>query len=109
MRVIAGKYKGRRLQPPAWDGLRPTSDKLRETLFNILAPRLEGARGAVKNDEQEHAHGQEADGGGAPGGAGAAVVLSQKAACGVFAGRFKPAARRRRSVGGQHDHKCVCH
>ena len=44
MRVIAGKYKGRRLQSPAWDGLRPTSDKLRETLFNILAPRLEGAR-----------------------------------------------------------------
>ena len=44
MRVIAGKFKGRRLRPPAWDGLRPTSDKLRETLFNILAPRLEGAR-----------------------------------------------------------------
>ena len=44
MRVIAGKFKGRRLKPPAWDGLRPTSDKLRETLFNILAPRIEGAR-----------------------------------------------------------------
>src|SRR6185503_7613884 len=27
-----------------WDGLRPTSDKLRETLFNILAPRIAGAR-----------------------------------------------------------------
>ena len=27
-----------------WDGLRPTSDKLRETLFNILAPRVAGAR-----------------------------------------------------------------
>ena len=44
MRVIAGRYKGRRLQTPSWDGLRPTSDKLRETLFNVLAPRLEGAR-----------------------------------------------------------------
>ena len=44
MRVIAGKYKGRRLKAPTWDGLRPTSDKLRETLFNILAPRIAGAR-----------------------------------------------------------------
>ena len=44
MRIIAGTNKGRALKAPAWDGLRPTSDKLRETLFNILAPRLEGAR-----------------------------------------------------------------
>jgi 16S rRNA (guanine966-N2)-methyltransferase len=44
MRVIAGRYKGRRLNTPTWEGLRPTSDKLRETLFNILAPRVEGAR-----------------------------------------------------------------
>jgi 16S rRNA (guanine966-N2)-methyltransferase len=44
MRVIAGSLKGRRLKTPDWDGLRPTSDKLRETLFNILAPRLAGAR-----------------------------------------------------------------
>ena len=44
MRVIAGRLKGRRLKAPAWDGLRPTSDKLRETLFNILAPRIDGAR-----------------------------------------------------------------
>jgi len=44
MRVIAGRYKGRRLKAPTWDGLRPTSDKLRETLFNILAPRIERAR-----------------------------------------------------------------
>src|SRR6266436_6440031 len=43
MRVIAGSLKGRRLKAPSWDGLRPTSDKLRETLFNILAPRIEGA------------------------------------------------------------------
>jgi 16S rRNA G966 N2-methylase RsmD len=44
MRVIAGSLKGRRLKPPEWDGLRPTSDKLRETLFNILAPRIADAR-----------------------------------------------------------------
>src|SRR5215470_14413771 len=44
MRVIAGSLKGRRLQTPTWEGLRPTSDKLRETLFNILAPRIAGAR-----------------------------------------------------------------
>src|SRR5712691_5739933 len=44
MRIIAGSLKGRRLKAPTWDGLRPTSDKLRETLFNILAPRIGGAR-----------------------------------------------------------------
>ncbi len=44
MRVIAGTLKGRRLHAPSWEGLRPTSDKLRETLFNILAPLIEGAR-----------------------------------------------------------------
>jgi len=44
MRVIAGTLKGRRLQAPTWEGLRPTSDKLRETLFNLLAPRIDGAR-----------------------------------------------------------------
>jgi 16S rRNA (guanine966-N2)-methyltransferase len=44
VRVIAGRYKGRRLKTPTWEGLRPTSDKLRETLFNILAARIAGAR-----------------------------------------------------------------
>ena len=44
MRVIAGTLKGRRLESPEWPGLRPTSDRLRETLFNVLAPRIEGAR-----------------------------------------------------------------
>ena len=44
MRVIAGALRGRVLRTPAWDGLRPTSDRLRETLFNILAPRIDGAR-----------------------------------------------------------------
>jgi 16S rRNA (guanine966-N2)-methyltransferase len=44
MRVIAGTLKGRQLKAPAWEGLRPTSDKLRETLFNVLAARVAGAR-----------------------------------------------------------------
>ena len=44
MRVIAGALKGRRLKAPTWDGLRPTSDRLRGTLFNILAPRTRDSR-----------------------------------------------------------------
>lgn len=44
MRVIAGTLKGRRLAGPRWKGLRPTSDRLRGTLFEILGPRTEGAR-----------------------------------------------------------------
>ena len=44
MRVIAGTLKGRTLDAPTWAGLRPTSVKLRETLFNVLAPRIAGAR-----------------------------------------------------------------
>ncbi len=44
MRIIAGSLKGRRLDAPDWPGLRPTSDRLRETLYNVLAPRLAGAR-----------------------------------------------------------------
>jgi 16S rRNA (guanine966-N2)-methyltransferase len=44
MRVIAGIYKGRRLEAPDWQGLRPTSDKLRETLFNVLMSRTDGAQ-----------------------------------------------------------------
>src|SRR6187455_1481329 len=44
MRIIAGSLKGRRLLTPTWEGLRPTSDQLRETLFNVLAPRISGAR-----------------------------------------------------------------
>ena len=44
MRIIAGEHKGRTLKAPKWDGLRPTSDKLRGTLFNIIQNRIEGAR-----------------------------------------------------------------
>ena len=44
MRIIAGELKGRRLSSPKWEGLRPTSDKLRETLFNVVAQRVPEAR-----------------------------------------------------------------
>lgn len=44
MRVIAGRFRGRRLKAPTWEGLRPTSDRLRETLFDILGPTIQGAR-----------------------------------------------------------------
>lgn len=44
MRIIAGKYRGRRLKSPPTFDTRPTSDRLRETLFNILAPRIKDAR-----------------------------------------------------------------
>ncbi len=43
MRIIAGRYKGRLLKAPTWEGLRPTSDRLRETLFNVVAPRIREA------------------------------------------------------------------
>jgi 16S rRNA (guanine966-N2)-methyltransferase len=44
VRIIAGKYRGRKLKSPPSLETRPTSDRLRETLFNILAPRVKGAR-----------------------------------------------------------------
>jgi 16S rRNA (guanine(966)-N(2))-methyltransferase RsmD len=44
LRIIAGSLKGRKLVSPDWDGLRPTSDRLRETLFNVLSGHIAGAR-----------------------------------------------------------------
>lgn len=44
MRIIAGKYGGRVLKSTAGMKLRPTSDRLRETLFSILGASVEGAR-----------------------------------------------------------------
>jgi 16S rRNA G966 N2-methylase RsmD len=43
MRIIAGSLRSRTLQAPPGVATRPTSDRLRETLFNVLAPRIEGA------------------------------------------------------------------
>ena len=44
MRVIAGEFRSRRLESPRGMATRPTSDKLRETLFNVLGPRVVGAK-----------------------------------------------------------------
>jgi 16S rRNA (guanine966-N2)-methyltransferase len=43
VRVIAGKHRSRRLKGPGLRRLRPTSDRLRETLFNVLGPSIEGS------------------------------------------------------------------
>lgn len=44
VRIIAGCWRSRRLSFPTELGLRPTGDRIRETLFNWLAPHLPGAR-----------------------------------------------------------------
>jgi len=43
VRIVGGRLRGRRLRFPDAAGLRPTADRVRETLFNWLAPRLPGA------------------------------------------------------------------
>ena len=43
MRVVAGKYRSRALRSLRGLALRPTSDRLRETLFNILGPGVDGS------------------------------------------------------------------
>ncbi len=43
VRIVAGKWRGRRLEFPDVSGLRPTPDRVRETLFNWLQPWLPGA------------------------------------------------------------------
>jgi len=44
LRIIAGRHRGRRLRFPAGVEIRPTPDRVRETLFNWLQPRMQGAR-----------------------------------------------------------------
>jgi 16S rRNA (guanine966-N2)-methyltransferase len=49
VRIVAGRFRGAHLKAPAGEGTRPTSDRVREAIFNILAhgssgARLEGAR-----------------------------------------------------------------
>lgn len=43
MRVVAGRWRGRRLLPPPGDAIRPTADRVKEALFSILGDRVEGA------------------------------------------------------------------
>lgn len=44
IRIIGGQWRGRKLPVPDSEGLRPTTDRVRETLFNWLAPALVDAR-----------------------------------------------------------------
>lgn len=44
MRVIAGELRGRRFRAPPGDLTRPTSDRVRESLFNLLGPLASGVR-----------------------------------------------------------------
>ncbi|RCL00237.1 MAG: 16S rRNA (guanine966-N2)-methyltransferase [Candidatus Tokpelaia sp. JSC188] len=46
MRIVGGKFKGRSLSTPSSPMIRPTSDRIRESLFNILEHRLDGGCGA---------------------------------------------------------------
>src|SRR5579863_9622446 len=73
MRIIAGQFRSRTLKSPPGLATRPSSDRLRETLFNVLAPRIQGAafldlyagpgavgiealsRGAARTEFVEHA------------------------------------------------------
>ncbi len=44
MRIVAGDFRGRRLHAPKGDRIRPTTDKVREAVFSIVAPYVEDAR-----------------------------------------------------------------
>ena len=44
LRIVSGSLRGSRIEVIDQDGLRPTSDRVRETLFNWLAPMIRGAR-----------------------------------------------------------------
>jgi 16S rRNA (guanine966-N2)-methyltransferase len=44
MRIIAGKHRGRKLLPPEGDVTRPITDRVKQSLFDILAPDIPGAR-----------------------------------------------------------------
>src|SRR5688500_15868933 len=43
MRIIAGEHRGRRLLPPAGDQTRPVTDRVKQSIFDVLSPRIEGA------------------------------------------------------------------
>jgi 16S rRNA (guanine966-N2)-methyltransferase len=43
MRIIAGRFRGRKLLPPATDATRPVTDRVKQSVFDILAPIVEGA------------------------------------------------------------------
>ena len=43
MRIIAGEFKGRQLLAPTGDATRPITDRAKQSLFDILAPHIDGA------------------------------------------------------------------
>jgi 16S rRNA (guanine(966)-N(2))-methyltransferase RsmD len=44
MRIIAGAHRGRKLEPPPGDNTRPITDRAKQSLFDVLAPRILGSR-----------------------------------------------------------------
>ncbi|WP_295531291.1 16S rRNA (guanine(966)-N(2))-methyltransferase RsmD [Novosphingobium sp. Chol11] len=50
LRIIAGEWRGRKLQTPAGDATRPTADRTRETLFSMLTSRLGSFDGLTAAD-----------------------------------------------------------
>jgi 16S rRNA (guanine(966)-N(2))-methyltransferase RsmD len=44
MRIIAGEFRGRRIKQPASKKVRPTKDRIREAVFNIIAPAVSGSK-----------------------------------------------------------------
>ena len=45
MRIVGGKYRGKTLAAFKGMDIRPTADRVKESLFNILAPEISGANG----------------------------------------------------------------
>src|ERR1700722_14822203 len=43
MRVIAGEFRGRKILPPQGETTRPITDRVKQSLYDILTPRLDGA------------------------------------------------------------------
>ena len=53
MRIIAGEFRGRKLDAPRGDGTRPTTDRVRESLMSALVSLRDGLDGAVVLDAQD--------------------------------------------------------
>lgn len=93
-RIIAGTWGGRRLRTPAGDGTRPTSDRVRESMFQTLESMLAGLDGIRYLDlfAGSGALGLEAESRGAVGD----LVESDRRACGVVAGNLRELGARSR-------------
>ena len=47
MRIISGKWGGRKLTAFTSDAIRPTTDRVKETIFNMIGPDIVGSKGAI--------------------------------------------------------------